>query len=119
MCEFITMHGNLRAKRANIHHSEMPLELLTNSKETPPPPTTRSPEIQVIYMDKIQKKPSVANINNWYPKLNVALEGPLKESENPSFTKIMEFCKKDAYYVVLKVSRICAPNYLFGSFFYR
>ena len=68
-------------------------------------------------MDKIQKKPIVANIKNWHPKLNVALEGPLKESENPSFTKIMKFCKKDAYDVVLKGSQICAPNYLFGSFF--
>ena len=53
LCEFTTMHGNLQAKRATIHYSEMPLELLTNSRETPPPPATRTPEIQVVDMDKI------------------------------------------------------------------
>ena len=31
LCEFTTMKGNLQAKRATIHHSEMPLELLKNS----------------------------------------------------------------------------------------
>ena len=37
LCEFTTIHGNLQAKRATIHHSDMPLELLTNSTETSPP----------------------------------------------------------------------------------
>ena len=68
-------------------------------------------------MDKIQNKPRVANPNNWHPKLKAALEGPLKEAQNPTFTEIMEFCTKDAYSVVPKGSPICAPNYLFGSFF--
>ena len=43
LCEFTTMHGDLQAKRTTIHHSEMSLELLTNSTDTPPPPTTRTP----------------------------------------------------------------------------
>ena len=29
--DFTIIHGNLRAKRSTIHHSEMPLELLTKS----------------------------------------------------------------------------------------
>ena len=77
-CEFTTMHADLRAKRATIRHSEMPLELLKNSKETPPPPASRTPEVQVVDMDKIQNNPRVDNTNNWHPKLKSDLEGPLK-----------------------------------------
>ena len=61
-------------------------------------------------MYKIQNKPRVATPNNWRPKLKADLEGPLKEMENPTQTKIMEFCKKDAYGVVPKGSPICDPN---------
>ena len=43
LCEFTTMHGDLQAKRTIIHHSDMPLELLTNSRERPPPPANRTP----------------------------------------------------------------------------
>ena len=31
LCEFTTMHKDLRAKRAAIHHSDMPLDLISNS----------------------------------------------------------------------------------------
>ena len=70
-------------------------------------------------MYNIKKKPRDGNLNNWHPKIKAALEGPLKESENPAFTEIMKFFKKDAYGVVPKGSPICAPNYLFDSFFQR
>ena len=73
----------------------------------------------MVDIDKIQKKPSVANLNNWHPKLKAALEGPLKEAENPTLMKIMKFCKKDAYGVLPKGSPIFAPNYLFGSCFFK
>ena len=52
LCEFATMHGNLRAKRATINNSEIPLELLTHSTETPSPPAIRSSDIQVVDTDK-------------------------------------------------------------------
>ena len=61
-------------------------------------------------MDKTQKKPRTANLNNWNPKIKTALEVPLKEAENPTFTKTMRFFKKDAYSVVPKGSPICDPN---------
>ena len=48
---------------------------------------TRTPEIQVLDVDKIQKKPRVANPNHWHPKLKAALEGPLREAGNPTFKK--------------------------------
>ena len=70
-------------------------------------------------MNNIQNKPRVATPNNWHPKLKADLEGPLKEAENPTFTKIMKFCKNDVYGVVPNGSPICAPNCLFGSFFFR
>ena len=117
--EFTTMHGNLQAKRATIHHSEMPLELLTNSTDTPPPPTTRTPETQVLDVDKIHKKPRVVKPNYCHPKLKAALEGPLREAGNPMLTKIVNYYKKDAYGVVPKGSPICAPNYLFRSCFFK
>ena len=111
------MHGNLQAKRATIHHIGMLLELLTTSTETPTPPATKTPDIQVVDMDNTQKKPRVTNLKNWNPKLKAALEGPLKEAENPTLTKITKLCKKGAYVVVPKGSPICAPNYLFGYCF--
>ena len=98
-------------------HCEIPLELLTNSREKPRPPATRTPDIQVVDMDNIQKNPRTDNLKNWHPKLKSALEGSLKEAENPTFTKIIKFCKKYAYVVVPKGSKICAPNYFFGSCF--
>ena len=73
MCEFTTMHGDLPEKIATIHHSEIPLELLTNSTDTPPQPTTSTPDIQVLDVNKIHKKPRVVNPNNWHPKLKAAL----------------------------------------------
>ena len=87
LCEFTTMHGDLRAKISKIHHSEMPLELPTNSTETPSPPATRTPYIHVLDIDNIQKKPRVSKLKNCHPKLKAYLEGPLKEAENPTFTK--------------------------------
>ena len=72
-CEFTTMYGDLQAKRATIHHSEMPLEILTNSTETPSPPATMTPEIQVLDMDMTQKKPWVAKLKIWHPKLKAPL----------------------------------------------
>ena len=121
MCEFQTMHNDLRAKRANIHHSEMPLELLTNS--TNPDPAAPAPkEEQVVDVDKVGEKPPKksrqANPNNWHLKLKAALEAPLKTAGNPSFTKIMNFCGKDAYGIVPKGSNVCAPNLLFGTCFH-
>ena len=56
MCEFQTMHNDLRAKRANIHHSEMPLELLTNSTNTDPAAPAPKEE-QVVDVDKVGEKP--------------------------------------------------------------
>ena len=93
LCEFTTIHGGLQAKRSAIHHSEMPLELIINSTETPPPQTNRTPEIQVLDVDKIHKKLRVSKPNNWHPKLKAALEGPMREAGNPMFTNIMNYCK--------------------------
>ena len=70
-------------------------------------------------MDKILKNPKLTwNPNNWNPKLKAKLEGPLKTAGNPSFTKIMNFCKKDAYSIFLKGLSVCAPNALFGTCFF-
>ena len=68
-------------------------------------------------MENIQKNTRVVNLNNWHPKLKSALEGPLKEAGNPTFTKIMKLCYKDSYGVVTKGSPIYYPKYFFGSFF--
>ena len=110
------MHEDLLAKRANIHHSEMPSELLENLQQDPPtPPVVKNPPAP-IDVDKILKKPKLTpNPNNWNPKLKAKLEGPLKTASNPSFTKIMNFCKKDAYSIFPKGSSVYAPNAFFGT----
>ena len=122
LCEFTTMHEDLRAKRASIHHSEVPNELITNSTPEAPPKAvskkTPSPT-DPIDVDKIPKKPkTVPNPNNWHPKLKEALEEPLKKAGHPSFTKVMNFCKKDAYGIFHKGSPICVPNAFFGTCFF-
>ena len=47
----------------------------------------------------------------------MALTDPLAEAGNPTFTKIMNFCKKDAYSIVLKGYAVCVPNLMLGSCF--
>ena len=118
LCEFTTMHEDLRAKKASILHSEMPRDLLENSESAQSDKPTKErespPEIDV---DKIPKKPRVPNPNNWNPTLKEKLEGPLKEAGFPSFTKVMNFCKTDAYSVFPKGSPVCVPNAFFGRCF--
>ena len=120
LCEFTTMHEDLRAKRASILHSEMPSELITNSEPEQPyqgrsknPPTNH-----VIDVDVSPKKAKLmTNKSTWNPKLRDALTAPLTTAGQPSFTKIMQFCKKDAYGIFPKGSPICAPNAFFGTCF--
>ena len=119
LCKFTMMHSDLRAKMATIHHSEIPMELITNSAPqvppTPPPAVHENPGVDV---DKIPKKLRVSNPNNWNPKLKTALQGLLGEAGNPTFTKVMDFYKKDAYSIVPKGYPVCAPNLMFGSCFF-
>ena len=97
ICEFKNMHEDLRAKRAAILHSEMQSELLQNSetKLTPPVKAKTPPTNTTIDVDAIPKRPKVAKTSNWHPKLKAALQGPLNTAGNPTFTKIMNYCKKD------------------------
>eukprot|EP00560_Eucampia_antarctica_P008394 CAMPEP_0197825944 /NCGR_PEP_ID=MMETSP1437-20131217/2968_1 /TAXON_ID=49252 ORGANISM="Eucampia antarctica, Strain CCMP1452" /NCGR_SAMPLE_ID=MMETSP1437 /ASSEMBLY_ACC=CAM_ASM_001096 /LENGTH=151 /DNA_ID=CAMNT_0043426169 /DNA_START=12 /DNA_END=467 /DNA_ORIENTATION=- len=113
------MHEDLRAKRAMILHSDMPSELFSNSgTDSPPPERIKTlPNKTPIEVDAIPKRTRVANKNNWHPKLKEALKGPLKAAGHPTFTKIMNFCKKDGYNIFPKGSQICTPNAFFGSCF--
>ena len=96
----------------------MPWELLKNSERPAPEKLSQEQDDQqVIDVDKIPKKPRIANPNNWHPKLKEKLEGPLKEVGFPSFTKIMNFCKKDAYIIFLKGLPVCVLNALFERCF--
>ena len=97
LCEFTTMHEDLRGKWAAIHHSEMTLELNSNStkKKAPPKPNETTPEVVDVEVERIKKKICPENPNNWNKKIKATLEEPLKEAGDPSFTKIMTFCKKD------------------------
>ena len=85
LCEFTTMHEDLREKRADIHHSEMPLELILNSteKEAPPKPNETTPEVVDVEVERIKKKLRPVNPNNWNKNLKAALKELLKESGDP------------------------------------
>ena len=121
LCEFTTMHEDLRAKRASILHSEMPSDLLPNSEpeisqqvQTKNPPTNA-----VIDVDVSPKEPKLApNKSTWNPKLREALTAPLKEARRPTFAKIMQFCKKYAYSIYSRGSPVCAQNTFFGTCFF-
>ena len=116
-CKFQTMHNNLRAERATTHHNKMLLELLVNSTSVNKPAGKTPKDERVVNVDKIKEKPPKktrqANPDNWHLKLKVAIEGPLKKAGNLSFTKIINFCGKDAYSVVAKGLGVCAPNLFF------
>ena len=82
MCKFKTMHEDLRAKRASILHSEMPMNLVTNSEpEMVQQDRTRNPATNAtIDVDINPKKVNLAppNRSNWNQKLRVTLTVPLK-----------------------------------------
>ena len=83
--EFTTMHEDLRAKWAATHHSEMSLELISNSteKEDPPIPNETTPEVVDVEVERIKKKLRPVNPNNWNKNLKAALKELLKESGDP------------------------------------
>ena len=112
LCEFTTMHADLRAKRAQITHSEVPAELLANSFGT-----DLEDEKDRVGEEREQKRQKKENPNNWHPKLKEALTRPMAEAGNPSFSRVMNFIKKDAYGIIPKGSRVCTPNAIFGTCF--
>ena len=118
--EFTTMHEDLRAKRADILHSEIQSELLQNSEPKLNLPVTAKnpPNNPTINVDVITKRPRVDNTSNWHPKLKTALQEPLKTAGNPTFTKIMKYCKKDGYNIFPKGSSVCTQNTSFGTCFF-
>ena len=119
LCEFTTIHEGIRANRAAILHSEIPSELLQNSEPNLTPPVTAKtpPTNPTIDVDAIPKWPRVATMSNWHPKLRTALQGPLKTAGNPTFTKIMNYCKKYGYNISPKRSPVCTPNDFLGLSF--
>ena len=110
--EFTTMHDDLRAKRSQITHSEVPSELLANS-------FAQDLEGEAGHGGggKEPKRMRKSNPNTWHPKLEAALKGPLQAAGNPTFTKIMNYVKKDGYNIIHKGSRVCTPNAFFGKCF--
>ena len=112
LCEFTTMHEDLLAKKASTINREMPSELQTNSGTTLPPPERikNLPHKPDIDVDATTKRQRVTNSNNWHPQLMSALKRPPQTSGSPTFTKIMNFKKKDTYKIFPKGSPVCAPN---------
>ena len=119
LCEFTMMHEYLRARKASVLHREIPSELITNSGTTSKPPDRikNLPPKPAIDVDETTKRQRVANQNNLNPKLMAALKKPLQTAGSPTFTKIMNFCKNDAYSIFPKGSPVCAQNELFWDLF--
>ena len=109
LCEFSTMHSDLRAKKAAIHHGEVPKELIDNS--------STAPEDEDNGGQGKHKRRKLEDAT-WNHKLKAALAGPLAAAGHPSFSKIMRFCKQDAYGVFSKKSGICAPHAILGTCFH-
>ena len=120
-CEFTTIHEDLWANKYSILHSEISSELLTNSSTTSPPSERikNLPHKPAIDMDATTKRYRFANSKNWHPNLMAALKRPLQTAGSPTFTKIMNFCKKDAYSIFPKGSPVCTPNAFFVTFFFN
>ena len=120
--EFSAMHSDLRAKKSTIHHSEMPADLITNSTPADAQPTTASGGKEKRKgdgdHDDTRKRQRRDNTNNWNPKLKAVLEAPLKKAGYPTFTKILNWLKKDAYHIYPKGTEICVPNAVFGRCFH-
>ena len=124
LCEFTTMHEDLRAKRASIMHSEMPIDLIANSEKerAQQEKAEESAADDTLEVEKppkkIKREPAAANKNNWNLKLRAALTGPMKEAGQPSFTKVLHFCKADAYHIFTRGGATCALNAFFGKCFF-
>ena len=105
--EYTQMHQDLRAKKSCIHHGEVPAELVnttTNKRQTENDEGSGNPK---------RPKPA-SNPNTWNSKLRKALVQPMRVAGNPSFTKVMQFCKCDAYKMLPKANNICVPNMFLG-----
>ena len=127
--EFQSMHSDLQAKRMHIHHSEVPLALLTGEQ-----PGNKSSTVQTVGIsnqdggeegaspskeEQAKKKRRKDNPNNWHPKLKAELAEPLQRANYPSFTKIMQFCKQgDATHIYPRRTKICVPNACLGRCFH-
>ena len=112
ICEFTTIHEDLRDKKSLIIHSEMLSELLTNSGTTSPPQERikNLPHKQATDVDATPKRQRAAKPNNWHPNLMAALKRPLQTAGSTTFTKTMKFCKNDAYSIFPKGSPLFTPN---------
>lgn len=93
LCKFTTLHDDLHAKIAQIHHSKMPLDLVMNSanEQIVEAVTLNTPGIAVLDVDRIPKWQNILNPKNWNSKLKAALEGTIKKAGSHTFTKIMNF----------------------------
>ena len=99
------MHDDLHVKRSQVSYCEVPVELLANS-------FSKNVEEEADNREAPgkQKKQKKTNPNNWRPKLKAALQKPLAEAGNPTFTRIMNFCNKTSFEIIPKDSRVCGPN---------
>ena len=99
----------------------MPSELLTKSGTTSPPPERikNLPQKPDIDVDATPKKQRFTNPNNWHPKIMAAIKRPLQTASSPTFTKIMNFCRKNAYSILPKGYPVRAPNAFFGTCFFN
>ena len=109
LCEFATMQANLSAKKATIHHGEVPQELVQQSLE--------GDDVDPPQKEKKRKREHSVEAP-WHPKLKEALVTPLKQAGNPTFSKILNFCKKDVWHIFPKQDNVCAPHAMFGSCFH-
>ena len=114
LCEFTTMQVDLCVKKLVILHGEVPSELVSAKpadKDSDKDPLEQGDGTNA-------KRPHPTNPNAWHPCLKAKLAGPLKEAGFPMFTKILNFCGKDACHIFPRHSKTCAPNACLGRCFH-
>ena len=108
--EYTQMHQDLRAKKTCIHHGEVPVDLLS-------PASTKRPRDSDEGGSPSKHKKVADNPNTWHTMLKDALVHPMRIAGNPSFTKVVQFCRCEPYKLLPKINQVCAPNLFLGRCF--
>ena len=108
--EYTQMHQDLRAKKTCIHHGEVPVDLLS-------PASTKRPRDGDEGGSPSKHKKVADNPNTWHTMLKDALVHPMRIAGNPSFTKVVQFCRCEPYKLLPKINQVCAPNLFLGRCF--
>ena len=115
LSEFSKMQSDLVGKNTNIHHAELPAELLCGQDPPLPPAPQKRPVPQPNTTNAPPpKKPKTPNPNAWHPKLKGAFEEAMSKAGNPPLTAIANYCGVNIKKMFQGFGDRCTSNAVLG-----